>query len=152
MRATFPFVAAVLMAVASPALAQEATPAPPAEAAAAPTAISLELNKLEPAETACRGYFVVDNAMPTALKELKIDVFLFDKQEVILKRVALSFLDVRSGRTKVVLFDLADLACGDVGRLLVNEVLSCKDATDAAVADCTDKLAVSTRAAAAFEY
>ena len=120
----------------------------PAEAAGE---ISIELNKLESTPNACRGYFVVDNRTPEPIEELQIDVFLFDKEGVILRRVALSFLDVRSGRTKVVLFDLADLACGDVGRLLVNEVLACTD-PEGKVEGCADMVATSTRADAAFEY
>jgi hypothetical protein len=128
------------------------TPEAAAEAGAEAGSISIELNKLESTENACRGYFVVDNRTPEPLDELQIDVFLFDKEGVILRRVALSFLDVRSGRTKVVLFDLADLSCGDVGRLLVNEVLACKGASGEAVEGCGDMLDTTTRAEATFEY
>jgi hypothetical protein len=133
-----------------PAAADAATETPGAEAGAG--SISIELNKLESTQNACRGYFVVDNRTPEPIDELQIDVFLFDKEGVILRRVALSFLDVRSGRTKVVLFDLADLACGDVGRLLVNEVLACKGASGEAIEGCGDMLATTTRAEATFEY
>ena len=128
-----------------------AQPAFAQDAAAGDGKINLELNKLETDKTTCRGYFVVNNRTPDSLKELRIDVILFDKAQVILRRVALSFLDVRSGRTKVVLFDFPDLACDNVGKLLVNEIMGCNGAAGA-ISTCADALAVSTRASAGFEY
>jgi hypothetical protein len=137
------------------ALAQATTEAP-AAVAAQPAGegprITIELNKLEKTEDACRGYFVIDNGMPDTLKELQIEVFLFDKQGVILRRVALPFPDVRSGRIKVVLFDLSGVACGDIGRLLVNGVLTCTAASGAPIEGCADRLAVTSRAEAEFAY
>ena len=47
------------------------TPPPPM-----PPEIQVELNKLEPAGIACRGYFVVSNGVSEPLKELRLDVFL----------------------------------------------------------------------------
>ena len=165
MRSIFVLVATLALAFPAPVRAQDAQPAttpaaeaasppPPAPAAQAPAAqdITIELNKLEATEKACRGYFIVENKTPAGLKELQIDVFLFDKQSVILRRVALSFLDIRPGRSKVVLFDLADLDCGSIGRLLVNEVIACTAADGKAVEGCADRLAVRTRAGAEFEY
>jgi hypothetical protein len=162
MRSILRLAAVLACLAAAPAQAQtEGGASTTSDASAAPSAgqsaagggsIALELNKLESVANACRGYFVVDNHTPETLKELQIDVFLFDKDGIILRRVALSFLDVRSGRTKVVLFDLADLSCGDIGRLLVNEVLACTDASGAAVPGCADRLAVTTRTDATFEY
>ena len=140
---------------ATPAFAQNEAPAVAATPQAAPaegSAISIELNKLEPAQNACRGYFVVDNRSPKPLKELQIDVFLFDKQDVVLRRVALTFPNVRTSRMKVVLFDLADIKCEDIGRLLVNDVLACTDADGAAIEGCADIVGVTTRTAAKFDY
>lgn len=155
MRSAFLSLVALLYIVPGSALAQaggspatvDAKPATGGDAG-----ITIELNKLEEAQNACRGYFLVDNRTPDLLKELQIDVFLFDRQGVILRRVALSFLDVRSGRTKVVLFDLSGVACGDIGRLLVNEVLTCTSAGGPPIEGCADRLAVTTKAEAKFEY
>ena len=111
MRPIVLFMAMLSLVCAAPAAAQTDTPA--AGGASVPAApaqqrdITIELNKLEAIEKACRGYFIVENKMPESLKELQIDVFLFDKQGVILRRVALSFLDIRPGKSKVVLFDLS---------------------------------------------
>jgi hypothetical protein len=151
MRTASVFVSALFALFAGPGAAQTTTPG--AEAPAAPDgAITIELNKLEPAQNACRAYFVVNNDTPTALKELRISVFFFDKSGVILRQLGLPFPDIRANRTKVALFDIGDLGCGDVGRLLVNEVLACTDATGAPVEGCADRVQVTTRAEATFEY
>jgi hypothetical protein len=128
------------------AAAETGAPANPSDAA-----VTVELNKLEPAANACRAYFVVGNQLPDPLKELQLDVYIFDPKGVIAHRVGLAFTDVRPNRTKVVLFDLADLTCGDIGRLLVNEVLACSTAKGP-VDHCADRVAVNTKTAARFEY
>lgn len=126
--------------------------APVGEGAPAPPGIAIELNKLETTPGACRGYFVVRNHTAEPLKEMRIEVFLFDPKGVILRRVALTFLDIRAERMKVVLFDLAEAPCTEVGRLLVNDVLGCTSLSGAPVEGCADLVSVSTRAAAAFDY
>jgi hypothetical protein len=79
-------------------------------------------------------------------------VFLFDRKGVILRRVGLTFLDVRPERMKVTLFDLPELQCAEVGRLLVNGIPVCASAAGGPVKGCADILAVSTRATAELVY
>jgi hypothetical protein len=152
---TLALIAAGLFAFgAGPSLSQEAAPeaAEQTAEAAADGAIALELNKLLPAEDACHAYLVVDNQTPGLLKELRLDVYLFDKGGVILHGVALQFSDVGPGRTRVVPFELPDLSCADIDRVLLNKVLACTDASGAAVAGCADRLVLTSRAEASFEY
>lgn len=150
--------AAVLAAVPPQVAAQEGTPpsaAPPgAERAPLPShgAVNVELNKLEPVASACRAYFLVENQMPVPLQEMRLDVFLFDLSGVVLRRVALSFADVGVGKVKVALFDLPDLACTDVSRLLVNDVIGCTIRNNETVPDCGDLLSVGSKASAEFRY
>ena len=131
---------------AAPAGAAEATPTPAGQGS-----IHVELNKFQSLENSCRAYFVVENRTPEVIKELRLLVYFFDKSELILNSLALPFSDVRAGRTKVELFEIPDLACESIGRLLVNDVLTCVN-SDGAVTGCADMLATSTRAEAAFEY
>ena len=137
------------LALATIALAQE-PPGGPAQPAA--PGIRVELNKLEAAGNACRGYFVITNGAPDSLKDLRLDVFLFDKAGIVLRRVGLTFTDVRAERSKVVLFDIPDTACGDVGRLVVNDVLACNGSAGTPLAGCPNLITTSTRAGAAFTY
>lgn len=117
-----------------------------------PPGIDIELNKLETAGTACRGYFLITNGTADALKELRLDVFLFDRSGIIIRRAGLTFLDVRGERTKVVPFDFPDVSCAGIGRLTVNDVLACTAASGAPIAGCADRICVSTRASAGFAY
>jgi hypothetical protein len=138
---------------------QQQQPAPQPDAAPAETAapqpetgrISLELNKLTAAGNACQAFFIVDNQTPEALGELTVDIYLFDAEGVILRGLALQFADLRSGRATVVPFELPDLPCGNVSRVLLNNVLTCTDAQGAAVPGCAERIGVSTRTAP-FEY
>lgn len=115
-------------------------------------AISLELNKLEAASGGCRAYFVVENRTQEAVKELRLDTFIFDANGQIARRIGLTFPDIRPERTKVVPFDLAGSGCPEIGRVLVNDVLACTGPTGAAIPNCGDILKVATRASARFEY
>ena len=118
----------------------------------AAASISIELNKLEQTSGACHAYFVVENETPHRVAELQIDVFVFDNEGLILRRIALTFQDIRANRTKVVIFDLADVACGDIGRLLVNEIITCTDEKGGALQGCGDLLTTRARAEAEFAY
>ncbi len=122
------------------------------QAAVEGSGITLELNKLEGSGGVCRSYFVVANRGPETLKDLRLEMYLFDRQGIAMRRVALPFTDVRAGRTKVVIFDLADLACSDLDKLIVNEVLSCTGETGQPIKGCPDLLTTRSRATAAFVY
>lgn len=138
-----------LLALAVPAWAQMASPP---DAALRKPGLRLELNKLEPAGTGCRAYFVVENGTGEAVRELRLDTFLFDGNGLIGRRIGLTFPDLRPDRTKVVPFDLAGISCPEIGRLLVNDVLACTTPSGAALPGCGDLLALSTRTGARFEY
>jgi hypothetical protein len=114
--------------------------------------INVELNKLEPAGNACRGYFVIANTASEPLKELRLDVFLFDKSGIVLRRVGLTFADIRADRSKVVLFDIPETACSDIGRFVVNDVLACTSASGSPLPGCAAMVATSTRTGTEFSY
>jgi hypothetical protein len=149
----------LIFAFSGPSLAQAPSSAPApdrslssAENRLAKTgSITIELNKLEPTPNACRGYFVVENRLPEAVKELRLDIFLFDRAGVILRRVGLPFADVRSQRMKIVLFELAELNCNDIGRLVVNDILACTSENGGPIPGCAGMVTTSTRADAKFD-
>jgi len=114
--------------------------------------ITLELNKLLPTENACLAYFVVSNHRSEPLQELETDVYLFDKQDIAMRGVILRFADVGPGRTIVFPFELTELRCDDIARLIINRVLVCNSANGAPIEGCADDLSVNTRAEAVFEY
>ncbi|MDQ0471966.1 Tat pathway signal protein [Labrys wisconsinensis] len=112
-------------------------------AVAAPADVTIELNKVEPQGDSCRAYFVVRNTGGPALDTLKIDVFAFDRQGIVARRLALELGPSPVGKTSVRLFDVG-LPCDKLGSLLLNDVLACQ-AAGAPVADCAARLGLGTR-------
>lgn len=143
---------------------------PPAWADA-PAPIPVELNKLEPlpapaaapgaaaASSGCRAYIVVTNPDPEPIEQLRLDLILFGKDGVILRRIALDLGPLAPHKTAVRLFDLQGQPCDGIGRMLVNDVLACQVGQAGAGQHgtapaeeqrqaCLDRLQVSSRASA----
>ena len=106
------FLCLPLFAWCPPALAQES--------------LKIELNKLETVEGACRAYLLFENKSGSAFDSLKLDLVMFDPNGVINKRLAVEGAPLPVGKTSVKLFDIKDLACAEVDRILLNDVLSCR--------------------------
>jgi hypothetical protein len=120
------------------------------EAAPRPPSIEIELNRLQTVDSGCRPYFVVRNGLDARLDTLQLDVFLFDRDGIIMQGLTLPFEDVPEGRRKVFPFEL-QLACGEIGSIFVNGVLSCTAGGDA-VPGCGGMLSMSQRTEASFGY
>jgi len=117
--------------------------------AAGPAAgrIALELNKLEPAGPACRAYLSLRSGLDARLESLTLDLVLFDAEGVVLRRVAVEAGPLRAGKSAVRAFDVAELDCAALGRVLLNGVLACRGA-EGAREGCLELIDVSSRAAA----
>ena len=130
--------------------------ASPSFAQSPPGVFSLELNRLDGFDGGCRVTLVEKNGTSTAFASLKLDLVVFGGDGIVEKRVGVEAGPLKAGRTSVRTFDLKGLACDGVGRLLINDVLSCEaeglapDATDATGA-CLDALEPRSRVPAAFD-
>ncbi len=94
--------------------------------AAEPT-VTVELNKLEPNGSACRAYLMLRNGAGTAFDSLKLDLVLLDTDGIVANRLAVETAPLTAGKTSLKVFDFADQPCGEVGRVLLNDVLTCQD-------------------------
>lgn len=111
--------------------------------------LSVELNKLEPHEDACRAYLVFDNTASSVYESLKLDLVMFDPDGVISRRLAVEGAPLAADKTTVKLFDIAGVACADIGRVLLNDILACRD--DAGEHDdCLSRLQLESRAGVPF--
>ena len=136
------------IAAAALALGQTAAAQTPA-AAAADGKISIELNKLEEKPGSCRIYLVIRNQTEIDLKNLELDVFIFDRDDIITRRVGLHTRRLKPGRTYIRLFDITKVTCSEIERLVLNEVISCTSNAGAAI-ECEDELALSSRSRVSF--
>jgi hypothetical protein len=116
----------------------------PAAGAAAPS-LDIELNKIEDAGGQCSAAFVMQNHMGATLDQLRIDLYVFDRGGVIMRRVYLDTGPMRDGKTTVASFAIVDRPCADIGRLLVNDIPICK-ASGGADLDCLAGLSLSSKA------
>ena len=102
-----------------------------AEAFAADGRVGVELNKLEPSGEACRAYLVLENGTDRGFETLKLDLVMFDTDGIVAKRLAVETAPLPAGKTSLKVFDIEGLACDRLGRLLLNDVMACADASGA---------------------
>ena len=106
--------------------------------------LEVELNKLEPNKEACRAYLVLENQVPSAFEALKLDLVMFDPDGIVAKRLAVEAGPLPAGKTRLKVFDVGGLACDRIGRMLLNDVLACKDGTGTR-GDCLALISTSAR-------
>jgi len=102
---------------ATPALAQEVQPA---------AGLALELNALTPSETGCRVTFLATNKLGTELTRSAFEIALFGAGGGIERLVSLDFKAMPEGKTRVLQFDIGELGCDKVSRVLINDVVACE--------------------------
>lgn len=111
--------------------------------------VSVELNKLEKINDACRAYLVVKNNSPSAFESLKLDLVLFDLDGVVSKRLAVETAPLSVGKTSLKVFDLASQPCERISRVLLNAIVACRDSTGTR-SDCLQHIETTTRSPIAF--
>lgn len=99
----------------------------PAQESAQP-ALTLELNALQPSEKGCRLTFVVTNNLGAPLDKVGFEVALFNQAQVVDRITVLDFKELPQGKTKVRRFDLGELDCTKITRVLVNDSTECAGA------------------------
>lgn len=105
--------------------------------------VAIELNKVETKpDGACRAYLVVENGTAGSFRELKLDMVMFDTDGVVARRLAVQVAPLPAGKTSLKVFDIKGLPCEKLGRLLLNDVMTCADAAETRT-NCLD--AISTR-------
>ena len=135
---------AVATSFAASAIAQDA----PAADKAAP--LKLQLNRLESAEDSCRATIVVDNARGGALKSYKLDLFAFDTDGIVQKRVAAELGPIPARKTTVKIFNFPGIACQKLSRVLLSDVLACEGG-DATRESCLERTETESKANVPFD-
>lgn len=101
--------------------------------------VQVELNKLRPVDDACRAYLVTQNLSDDKFDSLKLDVVMFDADGIVAKRLAVQLAPIPAGKTRLKVFDMADLDCDQIGQLLLNNVLECTTVPTSAEDPAADK-------------
>lgn len=131
------------LAVSLPAHAQEE------EAQDSSPLLSVELNAMQQVDQACRMTFVAANRLGAELEQAAFEIALFDTDGLVSRLTVIDFRDLPDGKTRVRQFDISDVDCGSVGRVLINDATQCSGdgvAEDACIS------ALATSAASDIEF
>ena len=101
--------------------------------------LSLDLNALEQIGQSCRLVFVATNAIGAAIDELSLETVLFSAAGTVDRFALFDFQALPEGKTRVRQFDLPDIRCGDIGKVLINGAASCKGRALKGI-ECMDQL------------
>lgn len=85
----------------------------------------VQLNKLKTVGNACRITFVMTNHIGVEIQSASLEIVLFDKQQTVVKLLVVNPGRLPSGKTRVKQFDLKNVACDGVGRVLLNDIKRC---------------------------
>lgn len=136
---------AAAVAAASPARSQQP------ERPAAEGRVAVELNRLSPGQGGCQVYVLAHNrAGGRAFGSLQADLVTFGADGVVNGRLLVELAPLPPDKTVLRLFEMPDVECGAIDRVLLNEVARCEDEDGGAVAGCTAMLEPSSRAKPAF--
>jgi len=93
--------------------------------------------------------FLATNNLGAELKKSTFELAIFGKDGAINRMVLLDFKGLTAGKTKVVQFDLKDIDCTTVSRVLVNDVPAC-DGQGVAAGQCLAALTTTTATGVTF--
>ena len=99
----------------------------PATASGTGGSVQAELNKLESSNGDCHAYLVTQNRTEISFEALKLDIVIFDTDEIVADRLAVEAAPLPPGKTYLQVFETGGLPCERIGRLLLNDVIACAD-------------------------
>ncbi len=111
--------------------------------AASEEGIVLELNKVVAKDDVCRLSFVLSNESDAAFSEFRLQLAFFDAQGGVITDATVDFLQIRPQKTVVRYFDVPDLSCPGLAKVLLNDVAAC--APPAPSGDCLDLIQPTAR-------
>ncbi len=101
----------------------------------------VELNAVQDVEGACRLTFLIENESKTSIDSASYQVVIFDASGVFERLTLFGFRDLPAERPRVRQFDVRDITCQNLGRVLINGVSSCiVDGNESNICDQTPTL------------
>ncbi|MBX4888164.1 hypothetical protein J2J97_16485 [Rhizobium bangladeshense] len=108
--------AGIVMTVSSAAQAQEAAPA---------ASLDVELNALATSQKGCMMTFVALNTLPAAINKVSFELAFFNDKNAVDRITVLDFRDLPQGKKRVRQFDMPNVKCESVTRILINDTPVC---------------------------
>jgi hypothetical protein len=84
---------------------------------------------------------VIENKSETQIDSLRLDLAIFSRDGIIQRRLVTEMGPLPHTKTMIKVFEI-DLACGQIGSILINDVAAC---TPGNPSQCLDRLVASSR-------
>lgn len=104
-------------------LAQDAAATAP-EAPPAAT-LNVELNALTPSQKGCMMTFVAQNNLAAPINKISFELAFFNDKSAVDRITVLDFRDLPPGKKRVRQFDMPNVKCESVTRILINDTPVC---------------------------
>lgn len=116
---------------------------------AAKPSLSIELNSTNQLEQSCRLSLLAMNRLEEDLERLVLEAVLFDSAGSVVQVTLFDLQSLPAGRPRVRQFDVPNLACEQISRLLINGVSTCTGAdseADVTAQSCMNALELGSKA------
>lgn len=111
--------------------------------------LQVELNNAQPNASACRLSFVFTNLMGQKIEELSLETVLFDPKGSVIRFLVLKSRPLISGKVRVQQYEIKDIRCDQLGKVLLNDMKVCKGA-GLSPALCLENAKISSRTSIPF--
>ena len=110
--------------------------------------LGIEINKFEEIEGGgCRAYFLFSNNTPTSFEGFEMSMAIFNKAGVIDRLLSIDAAPLPVARTTLKLFEIPQIACANIGQILLHDVPVCKP-QNAENTDCYPLITLNSRTSA----
>lgn len=116
----------------------------PVPVEAAQGTVTIELNRLQEVDTACRLSLVYTNMLAAPVETMMIETVLFNADGGVERFLVLKSRPLPPKKIRVQQFDISDFKCSAIGSLLLNDVKECK-AGSLTRSDCLDAILPTSR-------
>ena len=119
-----------------------------AQDAAAASKLDVELNALTPSQKGCMMTFVAENNLATPINKISFELAFFNDKNAVDKITVLDFRDLPQGKKRVRQFDMPNVKCESVTRILINDTAVCDGP---AAGECVKGLVTRSQISVPFE-
>ncbi|KRB61841.1 hypothetical protein ASE04_20220 [Rhizobium sp. Root708] len=119
-----------------------------AQDASAAASLDVELNALAPSQKGCMMTFVALNKLPAPINKVSFELAFFNDKNAVDRITVLDFRDLPQGKKRVRQFDMPNIKCESVTRLLINDTPVCDGP---AAGECMKGLVTRSQVSVPFE-
>jgi hypothetical protein len=110
--------------------------------------LGIEVNKFEEIEGGgCRAFFLFQNGTPTSFEGFEMSLAIFDKAGTIDRLLSIDAAPLPVARTTLKLFEIPQIACANIGQILLHDIPVCKPQNAESV-DCYPLITLNSRTSA----